>query len=136
MPEPNESWLPVTKDQWHTFWGSQIAGTMVDQAHIGPLFRYFDFVDEWHFLSTIFRNEPVTLGSAGQEVVNPLHKRMEHLEKQLVVLEDRFGMNPQALLSAGVKFGEVSKSLKDRAQDVVKVAFEDPRQKADKTQTS
>lgn len=114
LPDPPEGLLPATKEAWTLFWGSEL-GRMADPDTDGPaLRRLFHYRDEFARLSKEFDSaefEPFTKGSTGQMVMNPLYKALGDLEKQILALEDRFGLNVRQRIALGASVVDTAKTL-------------------------
>jgi|SRR5690625_359614 len=135
VPKAPAGMLKATRDEWSTFWGSELAQLVEPSTDLPALERLFQLYDEHRRSMRAARRERLVEGSMGQLVLNPLLKYAESLQKEIRALEDRFGLTPRARLALGIQFGEAARSLADlnRALDADDdedeiEAQEDPRQ--------
>jgi len=112
VPPPAKEWLKPTKEQWSQFWASPVAQLVlpVDQPAVHRLFSMYDMRAR---AEAIYRKAPLTAGSMGQSVLNPMAGEIHSLDKTITTLEDRLGITPLARLKLGVKFGEARQALAD-----------------------
>ena len=111
FPPPRDEWLAETIDDWEAFSGSEVA-SVIDLAADSPaLYRLFDLYDERQRARRITWGDPVVEGSHGQLMIHPLTRRVAAINKELLALEDRFGMSPKARLALGIAIGERGGSL-------------------------
>jgi hypothetical protein len=120
-PELSEELL----DEWVDLWSSELALTWdrkSDLAGLRRLFRMRQMVEGYELSvfsnSTVYDADmkpidmvPLVQGSTGQMVVNPLLKECSDLRKQILALEDRFGLSPAARLKLGIALGDAQRSL-------------------------
>ncbi|HEX7119134.1 MAG TPA: P27 family phage terminase small subunit [Longimicrobiales bacterium] len=105
--------LKATRDEWDTFWRSELAQLVQAETDLVALERLFRLRDEERRAMREARKARLVPGSMGQMVLNPLLKYAESLQKEIRALEDRFGMTPKARLALGIAFGEAARSLSD-----------------------
>lgn len=112
LPAAPKGMLKRTRDQWVTFWESDLVRVtaLPDLAPITRLFRYYD---EWNRLHDEHEarlraggaEAVVTYGSQGQQVAHPLPKRLNELEGLISKLEDKLGITPMARARLGIALG-------------------------------
>lgn len=103
-------WLDSTQARWVGLWSTELATYWVaSDSH--ALYRLFDLLDEEARLAVIARERPFTEGSQGQLVPHPAVKRLAECRKQLLELEDRFGLSPKARLLLGAELGKAAAGL-------------------------
>lgn len=107
---PQESWLRATQDAWEAFKRSDVSSVVDLDADRDALVRLFDLYDERRRL-TMGMEGPLVEGYKGQPVLNPLLRRIAEVDRQILVLEDRFGRTPRARLALGISVLEANKSL-------------------------
>jgi len=125
-PPPPKHWLAQTKRWWEAFWVSPLA-QLVIPADLPALCRLHDLYDFRERAATGFRKRPLTEGSQGQSVLNPLAAEMHADGREITTLEDRFGITPMARLKLGVKFGEARQALADSWDQGDDLVEDDPR---------
>ena len=124
--------LKATRDEWETFWRSDLARLVQTETDLVALERLFRLRDEERRAVREARKARLVPGSMGQLTLNPLLKYAESLQKEIRALEDRFGMTPKARMALGIAFGEAARSLSDLNQmleydDGDEADEEDPR---------
>jgi len=75
------------------------------------LYRLFDLYDERERIRTATWAGPMVEGSRGQPRMNPLLRLRTVIDKQMLTLEDRFGMSPKARLALGIAVNQPEWSL-------------------------
>jgi hypothetical protein len=114
-PTPGSGWLTATRAEWAQLWSTAVGDYLLD-SDVGALRRCFAWRDELRRLRTKARRvrevaeaEPLTRGSTGQAVANPLFAVADRLddralsiETRIVALEDRLALSPKARLNLGV----------------------------------
>jgi terminase small subunit-like protein len=115
VPAAPPGLLDSSGEEWDAFWGSEL-GRMADPATDGPaLRRLFEYRDEHARLRRAIGEdtefEAFVKGSTGQMVMNPVYKALEALEKQILALEDRFGLNVRQRMALGAAVVDTAKSL-------------------------
>lgn len=124
---PDEDWRPDVKDDWATFWNSDVAHA-VAESDIPALYRLFDLRNMERLFHEAALAEPTVVGSKGQTVLNPLLRQADSIRAEIRQLEDRFGLNPAARAKLGIDTSKLRKSLADLNEVVVNDAEEeDPR---------
>jgi len=79
------------------------------------------------------REEPMTTGSQGQKILNPMYRQRTAVDAEIRQLEDRFGLHPKAGLQLGIVYGEAARSLEELNARIANAAVaeanseEDPR---------
>jgi P27 family predicted phage terminase small subunit len=116
-PEPPAGLLVATRDAWATFWGSPLAGLVVD-SDLPALERLFQLYDERARAWRGYKRRRLVEGSQGQPVASPLFRVAMALESEIRPLEDRFGVTPAARLKLGIRLGEAARSLEDLVRDL------------------
>lgn len=111
VPDPPDRLLKVTSEAWQEFWKSELAGLVNQGSDLLALRRLFTLYDLRERAYRNFRRHMITVGSTGQDVLNPLHKVMTGADSEIRSLEDRFGLTPMSRLRLGVQLGEAKKSL-------------------------
>lgn len=124
---------------WQRFWESPFA-TLVQPAQMPPLERLFSMYDERERIDVVLRESPMTTGSQGQLILNPLYRQRTAIDAEIRQLEDRFGLHPKAGLTLGIVYGEAARSLEELNARIANAASaeaeteEDPRRIADVAQ--
>lgn len=113
VPEPPKGMLKVISQRWVDFWGSDLAQLVEPATDMMALHRLFTLYDDRERAYRSVKKKPFVKGSKGQPVANPMAGRTESLDKEIRMLEDRFGLTPKARLALGIAFGQMTKSLDD-----------------------
>jgi hypothetical protein len=133
VPEPPEELEGELLEEWHRYWGSEIAQLVDAAADRRGITRLFLLYEERDRLYEEASDENLVKGSTGQWVLNPLFKRVEAIDKEIRLLEDRYGKSPKARLQLGGSFADTMKSLHELNQATRKAAKKrkkDPRLRA------
>ena len=119
-------------EKWGIFWESDIAGLVDISTDMEAIERLFNMYEEKDRLHAVADKTPLVPGSKEQPVLNPLYKRVESLEKEIRLLEDRIGKSLKARLQLGGSFADTMKSLNELNEATRKAAKKekDPRLKA------
>ena len=97
---------------WTVFWASPFA-QVVQPAQYPALERLFSMYEERERMDTYLREEPMTVGSQGQKILNPMYRQRTAVDAEIRQLEDRFGLHPKAGLQLGIVYGEAARSLEE-----------------------
>ena len=117
---------------WEIFWASPFA-QVVQPAQYPALERLFSMYEERERMDTYLREEPMTVGSQGQKILNPMYRQRTAVDAEIRQLEDRFGLHPKAGLQLGIVYGEAARSLEELNARITNAAIaesqaeEDPR---------
>lgn len=120
------------KAAWLVFWQSPFA-QVVQPAQHPALERLFSMYDEREAMDVYLRAEPMTVGSQGQKILNPMYRQRTAVDAEIRQLEDRFGLHPKAGLTLGIVYGEAARSLEELNARIANAAIaeseaeEDPR---------
>lgn len=136
VPPPPDGLLKQTRETWDRYWRSDIAQLAEPDTDLEALERLFSLYDERRRAYRSFRKERFVEGSKGQRVLNPLGRLISDLDKEIRMLEDRFGLTPKSRLALGISFGEMTKSMSDLNRELAEdidhddsdEAAEDPRE--------
>ena len=113
FPLPRDEWLPETAASWKAFEGSQVASLLDLGVDAMALYRLFDLYDERARARRVTWAEPLVEGSHGQMMLHPLLRRIAAIDRELLALEDRFGMSPKARLALGISITDGGGTLDD-----------------------
>ena len=97
---------------WEVFWSSPFA-QVVQPAQYPALERLFSMYEERERMDIYLREEPMTTGSQGQKILNPMYRQRTAVDAEIRQLEDRFGLHPKAGLQLGIVYGEAARSLEE-----------------------
>ncbi len=64
-------------------------------------------------MDVYLREEPMSVGSQGQKILNPMYRQRSAVDAEIRQLEDRFGLHPKAGLQLGIVYGEAARSLEE-----------------------
>ena len=104
VPKPKPKWLRQTVEAWEAFWTSDQA-RVVQPQHRPMAWRLFGMVDDQERAFRAYRKRPSVPGSQGQPATNPAFAEAMALERSIVALEDRIGLNPKAMANLGIGVG-------------------------------
>ena len=128
-PHP-KSWLVGASDAWGKFWKSDLA-TAVNDADLPTLTHLFELYDERNRLLNAYKKKRVVEGSKGQVRVNPCLAQALSMDKEISVLEMRFGITPLGRSRLGLQFGREKQTLDELNQEMNRenreASDEDPR---------
>ena len=132
VPEPDDEWADQVADEWYDYWNSPIASVLNRDSDVSALRRLFDYKHELVWAMAAYRSARITLGSMGQDRVNPMADMVMKLEKLIIPLEDRFGMSPAGRIRLGASAVETARTLNDINAQIDKEVMgelddEDPR---------
>lgn len=111
IPEPPEGLTPERLDEWDALWRSELAATWNRDFHVDPMRRLFILRQRVEAFDEEGMQKPVVHGSTGQESINPLLKEASVIRKEILAIEDRYGLSPQALMKLGIAIGQAHHSL-------------------------
>jgi phage terminase small subunit len=97
---------------WEIFWASPFA-QVVQPAQYPALERLFSMYEERDRMDVYLREEPMSVGSQGQKILNPMYRQRTAVDAEIRQLEDRFGLHPKAGLQLGIVYGEAARSLEE-----------------------
>ncbi|MFQ5705540.1 MAG: P27 family phage terminase small subunit [Gemmatimonadales bacterium] len=130
IPRPPRGMLKATRDRWAAYWNSDVS-RVAQAAHLPLIERLFIRYDERDRVYRQMRKVGrLVKGSQGQPVRNPLLKYIDECDKQILMLEDRLGLSPRAMLQLGNTFADAVKSLDEVNRALETDDDEDPRLKA------
>lgn len=124
------------KAAWLTFWKSPFA-QLAQAAQTPAIERLFGLYDERERMDGYLRENPMSIGSQGQQILNPMYRARTAVDSEIRQLEDRFGLNPKGGLQLGIVYGEAARSLEELNARIAYAAAseaeaeEDPRRLAD-----
>ncbi len=132
VPEPDD-WLSETVEEWGVFWRSDIANPIVE-TDLPALRRLFGMRDmrRQHEIA-LDATGPLTEGSQGQLVANPILRMIADLDGRILALEDRFFLVPSSRIKAGVSVANaksnaaLANSKIGAARSAARAARPDPR---------
>src|SRR5690606_5232523 len=105
--------LKATRDEWDTFWRSELARLVQAETDLVALERLFRLRDEERPAVREARKARLVPGAMGQLTLNPLLKYAESLQREVRARGDRFGLTQEARLALGIAFGEAARPLSD-----------------------
>ena len=111
LPTPREEWRPQTIESWEALGKSQLVSVIDWDADQPALYRLFDLRDERRRIRDEVWADPLVEGSRGQPMIHPLVRRLRDIDRQILALEDRFGMSPRARLALGIAVNKPEWSL-------------------------
>jgi P27 family predicted phage terminase small subunit len=121
-----ERWIK----SWEVFWASPFA-QVVQPAQYPALERLFSMYEERERMDTYLREEPMTVGSQGQKILNPMYRQRTAVDAEIRQLEDRFGLHPKAGLQLGIVYGEAARSLEELNARITNATIAEANSEAD-----
>jgi len=115
---------------WEVFWASPFA-QVVQPAQYPALERLFSMYEERERMDTYLREEPMTVGSQGQKILNPMYRQRTSVDAEIRQLEDRFGLHPKAGLQLGIVYGEAARSLEELNARITNATIAEANSEAD-----
>lgn len=94
-PPADKAWSSTTRKAWLAYWQSEVAA-LVTKSEWPELLRYFSLLDQQEHLLAEGQKVPLTVGSLGHLIPNPLLTRGLAMNTTLRELGDRYGRNPTA----------------------------------------
>lgn len=109
------------KAAWRRLWRSYVARTWREDS-ADEAIEYVRNLDERERLRLAIADEgELTVGSAGQQVLNARYQRLAFVERQLLAGRDRLGLSPQAQFRLGIDAVSLAKAenaaLRQQARD-------------------
>jgi hypothetical protein len=87
--------------------------------------------EERERMDTYLREEPMTVGSQGQKILNPMYRQRTSVDAEIRQLEDRFGLHPKAGLQLGIVYGEAARSLEELNARITNATIAEANSEAD-----
>jgi P27 family predicted phage terminase small subunit len=97
LPDPPGGMTSALEADWHAFWRTPMARA-VQVSDLPALHRLYQLRLRHQVAQDDCDTAPLILGSQGQEVANPRCAQAAQYSKEILGLEDRFGLNPQSRL--------------------------------------
>ena len=121
-----ERWVKA----WEIFWASPFA-QVVQPAQHPALERLFSMYEERERMDVYLREEPMSVGSQGQKILNPMYRQRSAVDAEIRQLEDRFGLHPKAGLQLGIVYGEAARSLEELNARITNATIAEANSEAD-----
>lgn len=118
VPSPPKGISKLLKDEWSEIWQSPLAAYWDRSSDLRPLRRLFSLYDKLAKFERVGLKDPLSRGSTGQRILHPMLKEADEMRKQILALEQQFGMTPMARLKLGIALGEAAKSLEQLNADL------------------
>lgn len=116
---------PYGRKVWRDFWNNWVADAVNYEAHGERLRWWIHCVDERQKLEVIVARTPLVKGSHGQLMLNPLHRRIDRLTRDIERAEDAFGMTPQATFRLQLTSTEARRSANDLRRELMNAVSEE-----------
>ena len=113
VPDPEDRWLKQTKEDWGSYWGSDIARAVEDDAGIAVVRRLFELRDDLERSRRGYKRRPLVEGSMGQPSMNPLAAHALKLETLILKLEQEHGLTPMSKARLGLTVGQARLTAAD-----------------------
>jgi P27 family predicted phage terminase small subunit len=111
-PEPDRTWLKVTKDAHEAFWASDVA-SLVAAKDESALRRLFDQRNLHQRLYRMVNKYPLIDGPQGRPVLNPAARLMTAIGTEIRQLEREFGLTPDAGARMVTATASATRSVED-----------------------
>ena len=82
-------------------------------------------------MDVYLREEPMSVGSQGQKILNPMYRQRSAVDAEIRQLEDRFGLHPKAGLQLGIVYGEAARSLEELNARITNATIAEANNEAD-----
>jgi len=114
IPKPPTKLLKSTRDFWNNFWSSDLANFIASDTDLDALSRLVKIMDDRERAWRRVRKEGFSsTGSQGQEILHPLVRQINQWDKDILNLQDRFGLNPKSRLQLGISLNNAKKTSLD-----------------------
>jgi hypothetical protein len=117
VPAPPPRLTRAVRDHWEAFWSDQIS-RLVTEAAVHHVRRYFVLLSERERLERKVSKAPIVPGSAGQDTLNPLYKRLEELTREIEVYMRELGILPLSRMRLGVATGHARSALEEMREQL------------------
>ena len=104
-------------EHWEAYWSDPIS-RLVTEAAVYDVRRYFVALSERERLERKAAKEPIVAGSAGQDTLNPLYKRLEELTREIERYRQELGILPLARMRLGVATGHARSALEEMREQL------------------
>ena len=112
VPAPPPRLTRAVAEHWDAYWGDQIS-RLVTVGALYDVRRYFVLLSERERLERKVSKAPIVPGSAGQDTLNPLYKRLEELTREIEVYMRELGILPLSRMRLGVATGHARSALEE-----------------------
>lgn len=123
VPDPPTDLNEQQREEWHSLWATELAQRTYDlRSDRAALERLFRLRSEVAALENMVTksNSWLVKSPTGQLTRNPLTRQIAELRGEILALEDRFGLSPQARLKLGIALGDAHRSLDDLNSRIAK----------------
>lgn len=114
-PPPGVEWCDDAVTAWRRFWDDSVAQALTPADEVLVL-RWLEALNRYLLLSRAADKSPMSLGSQGQDVLNPRYKAAEVALRTVEACEKQIGIGPANRASLGIAMLTEQKSLADLNQ--------------------
>lgn len=119
-PPTPKGMSPHARKVWRDFFTDWVSDA-VNYAADGERLRWWiHCVDEREKLEVIVVNAPLVKGSHGQLMLNPLHRRIDRLTRDIERAEEAFGMTPLSRFRLQLTATEAKRSANDLRREIMR----------------
>jgi len=117
VPAPPPRLTRAVRDHWDAYWQDPIS-RLVTEAAVHHVRRYFVLLAERERLERKVARRPIVPGSAGQDTLNPLYRRLEELTREIEVYMRELGILPLSRMRLGVATGHARSALEEMREQL------------------
>src|ERR687885_773168 len=117
VPAPPPRLTRAVRDHWEAYWADPIS-RLVTEAAVHHIRRYFVLLSERERLERQVARRPIVPGSAGQDALNPLYRRLEELTREIEVYMRELGILPLSRMRLGVATGHARSALEEMREQL------------------
>ncbi|MEY9837087.1 P27 family phage terminase small subunit [Streptacidiphilus sp. EB103A] len=112
LPAPPEGveWCTDAVQAWERYWQDSVTQALTPADDVLVL-RWLESLNRYLILSRQADRSPLTVGSTGQDVLNPLYKAAELALKVVIACERQLGIGPAHRASLGIALLVEKKTL-------------------------
>lgn len=115
VPKAPAGLHPVARKAWKSFWSSPVAQVVDMSADWEAICRWAYCLSERELLEDELRVKPLSRGSQGQYVKNPLWDILKERNREIEKFREQFGLAPLHRMRLGITYNEADEAL-DRMQ--------------------
>lgn len=114
-PPPKVEWCQAAVQAWERYWDDSVAQALTPADEVLVL-RWFEALNRYLLMIRTADQRPMSVGSQGQEVLNPMYKAAELALRTVEACERQIGIGPANRASLGIAMLTEQRSLADLNQ--------------------
>lgn len=111
-PPPGVEWSDDTIQAWDRYWNDAVSQALTPADGVLVL-RWLEALNRYLLMSRTADRSPMSIGSQGQDVLNPMYKAAEIALRTVEACEKQIGIGPANRASLGIAMLTEQKSLAD-----------------------